>query len=275
MLPPCYGDVWGSAGTDPRARLAILPTQYRWLQQWAVGDFVPDGTPAPRPWEELSAAEQVRLLDRGVLDETLGGPFHPGAEFTWPMRNKMLYEAPFRIKRRVAAEPDYGDKPLDAAVALAVGGPLDGANAGDVTRWMAVPWQADSASCLSAYAPWVDDYLPTFWPARVPNDVLSEEQYAVVMDREKPLAEREQALAFDQRLKWLRGIRYPLKPAPGMAYQDQPSMNKFIRDWEMVGIVEARPGPGGALPDELWVETGRRLVDDQPPEVQTVPIQDT
>ena len=55
------------------------------------------------------------------------------------------------------------------AVALSADGPLAGSGPGDVTRWMAVPWQADTASCRSGYqygpTP-VDPYLPTFWAAR-------------------------------------------------------------------------------------------------------------
>ena len=42
---------------------------------------------------------------------------------------------------------------------------------------MAVPWQTDTASCRSGYylgyGPRYDPYVPTFWPARVPNQVLT------------------------------------------------------------------------------------------------------
>lgn len=256
LLPPCYGE--GPSSPSASSCMAVLPIQYGWLQQWAAGDFVDDAAPAPRPWEALSAAEQVRLIDRGVLDETLGGPFHPGAELPWAMRRVTLYELPFRIKRRTAAEGTYPD-PLPPSVALAEDGPLDGSSAGDITRWMAVPWQADSATCGSAYVAdgydtGADDYLPTFWPARVPNDVLSAEQYAVLMDAGKSVTQREDALSFDQRRKWLRGM------------DAETAMNRFVEDWAALGIVEARPGPGGVLPDEVWVETGRSLVADPPPD---------
>ncbi|RKH20640.1 hypothetical protein D7X74_03410 [Corallococcus sp. CA047B] len=266
-LPAYYGDAMTIDVTKagPRAWMAILPTQYRWLEQWADGDFVADGKPAaPPPWESLSAAEQVRLIDRAVLDEVLGGPFHPGAEFTWPMRNPLLYAEPFRIKRRAAPEPDYGPQ-LISSIALMRGGPLDGSTAGDITRWMATPWQTDTSSCLSAYVPYVDDYLPTFWPARVPNDVLSEQQYEKLMDPKTPVNEKEREFGFEKRVKWLRGIRYPMKPTfPPQIYPSKEAINKFIREWAQVGIVEALPGPGGAFPGEVWVETGRQIEHDQP-----------
>lgn len=266
-LPGYYGDgmTVDVTSTDPRQWMAVLTTQRRWLTQWAAGDFDADGVPPPpRPWASLTAAEQVRGIDRAVLDEVLGGPFHPGAEFTWPMRNRILYSSPFRIKRRAAPAPSWGTQ-LVSSAALAVGGPLDGSVAGDVTRWMAVPWQADTSSCLSGYIPYVDDYLPTFWPARVPNDVMSSEQYAVLMDPRAPIGDREGVLGFHRRVKWLRGIRYPMKPTvPPKIFPSGPAINKFLRDWWKVGIIERKPGPGGDLPGELWVETGRQLVDDLP-----------
>jgi hypothetical protein len=38
---------------------------------------------------------------------------------------------------------------------------------------MAVPWQTDTASCRSGYDLSYDPYVPAFWPARVPNEVLT------------------------------------------------------------------------------------------------------
>ena len=266
-LPAYYGDgmTTNTSSEDPRQWQAILPTQYRWLAQWANGDFIADGPPPPVPaWDTLSAAAQVAGIDRAVLDEVLGGPFHPGAEFTWPMRQKLMYAAPFRIKRRTGPAPTFGTQ-LVSSVALAVGGPLDGSGPGDVTRWMAVPWQADTSSCLSGYITYVDDYLPTFWPARVPNDVVSSEQYAIVMDPTVPLAEKQHELGFHRRVKWLRGIRYPLVPqTPPKIWPSPPAINKFVHEWWQVGIIEQKPGPGGTLPAQLWVETGRQIEADQP-----------
>jgi hypothetical protein len=84
------------------------------------------------------------------------------------------------------------------------GGILDGANAGDITRWMAMPWQADTSSCLSGYNIALGQYLPTFWPARVPNDVLTEADYQRVMDNTLSDDERVAAFGPAQRAKWPR-----------------------------------------------------------------------
>jgi hypothetical protein len=276
-LPAYYGDgmTTSTSSTDPRQWMAVVPTQYRWLAQWAAGDFEADGPPTPPPaWGSLTAAEQVAGIDRAVLDEVLGGPFHPGAEFTWPMRHWILYASPFRIKRRAGQAPSLGTQ-LVGSVAVGAGGPLDGSAAGDLTRWMAVPWQADTSSCLSGYITYVDDYLPTFWPARVPNDVLSSEQYAVIMDPALPIGQKEHELGFHRRVKWLRGIRYPMKPeTPPKIWPSPPAINKFLAEWWKVGIIEHKAGPGGLLPSELWVETGRQIATDQPMGTRLVRLTD-
>ncbi|HAB16335.1 MAG TPA: hypothetical protein DCE44_07780 [Verrucomicrobiales bacterium] len=274
--PPYYGDAvtLNTSTTDPREWMAILGTQYRWLEQWVEGNFVADGVAPAVTWDELSPAEQVRQIDRAVLDEALGGPFHPGAEFTWPMRHESMYRAPFRLKRRTGKVPDWGAQ-LTSSIALAAKGPLDGCFPGDVTRWMAVPWQADTSSCLSAYLPYVDDYLPTFWPARVPNDVLTEDQYRVLMDSRPSTGDKQTAFAFAQRRKWLRGIRYAELPTyPPKIYPSGPAINKFIGEWDKMGIIEARRGPGGDFPAEVWVETGRRPLTQHPTEVALIKITD-
>jgi L-Lysine epsilon oxidase N-terminal/L-lysine epsilon oxidase C-terminal domain len=264
-IPPYYGDAitLNTSSTDPREWMAVLQTQYEWLGQWAKGEFVADGPTDHRPWDELDAAAQVRVIDRGVLDEVLGGPFHPGAEFTWPMRNPLMYSGPFRVKRRSGPAADTGAQ-LVSSTALAAGGPLDGALPGDVSRWMAVPWQTDTSSCLSGYIPYVDDYLPTFWPARVPNDVLTEAKYQSLLNPETPADKKETSFAYDEREKWLRGITYEKGVAfPPQTYNYKVSINKFVHDWWRVGIIVEKPGPGGPLhfPRTMWVETGRSLHD--------------
>jgi hypothetical protein len=256
--PPVYGDAMAlnPTGREPRQSLSVLPVQYAWLARWARGDFVGGWTPRPTDWTALSPTEQALGLDEAALENTIGGPFHPGAEFTWPMREAILYAEPFRIKRRKRPVPDWGEQ-VTSSLALRQGGILDGANAGDITRWMAMPWQADTSSCLSGYNISFGQYLPTFWPARVPNDVLTEEDYQRVMD--STLSDDERVAAFEpaQRAKWLRGIVYTNAHDP-LARTD--GRLAFINDgWWQVGIVSIRPGPAGSplFPRDLWVETHR------------------
>lgn len=281
-LPGYYGDAMSldTTSADPREWMAITATQYGSLDKWAAGDFVDDFDfdafcrssgrtslygeyPLPPPnFDDLTAAQQIAGIDRAVLDETLGGPFHPGCEFTWPMRHRMMYSEtdPLRIKRR-SVEPDHGDL-LTQVSALAKDGPLDGSLPGSITRWMAIPWQTDTSSCLSSYLPYVDDYLPTFWPARVPNDVMTQAQYDELTGDGDSDLDKQKLVSYLERPKWLRGIRYP----KGIAFPQQVNskligVNRFIEKWPDVGIVvEQRPPYSGY---RFWAETGRSLEHDE------------
>ena len=97
---------------------------------------------------------------------------------------------------------------------------------------MALPWQTDTASCRSGYLKSYDPYLPTFWPARVPNQVLTLDSYEIVIDEQRPLGER--LAAFANRAAWTR-------PLGAKSYTDQ--INNMIKDYGKMGVVEVREGP--------------------------------
>ncbi len=249
--PWLYGDGMSIPPRTPNQHMALSPTQYRMFQYWADGDFDADWNPAdtatPRDLAVVPLAEQPAALDRAALDFCLADAFHPGCEVTWPIRHPSMYMAPFRIRHRPAGEPEpsYGTV-LTPQTALSVNGPLYAQGPGDITRWMAVPWQTDTASCRSGYelalSPRNDPYLPTFWPARVPNHVLTEADYQTVVDTGRPLPERN--AAFDRRAVWLRGLRG----------QNAEQINQMIDDWYQLGIVEVRDGVAG-FPDRIQVES--------------------
>jgi len=260
--PALYGDAitLDFNSTDPREWYAITPLQYEYLRKWAAGHFTVGEAPEIRYWEKLSPQEQADGLTEAALEETLGGPFHPGCEFTWPMRHAMMYHAPFRIKPRASEKEDYGPT-LTFDIALAPGGPLDGCTPGDITKWMAVPWQTDTSSCLSAYKAYAGEYLPTFWPARVPNDILTEDNYGIIMNGRASEEQKFTAFSPGKRLKWLRGIAYN-DENPALKNPDSREIiTKFTEGgWSKVGIVLQKEGPGTPqFPDKIWVETGRSL----------------
>ncbi len=240
-LPWLYGDAIAlhPPKTD-NVNSSLSPTQLRALAQWAKGKFLGDYDPAAEPPRSLGAvplADQPAMLDRAALAFCLADAFHPGCEITWPMRHASLYSAPYRILGADpnATQPDYGAA-LTPAVALAPNGPLTAQWPGGLTRWMAVPWQTDTASCLSGYVPEYDPYLPTFWPARVPNHVLDEPEYRVVVDASQP---REVRLAaFQIRRSW-PGV------LPGANHETQVAA--MVALYPYMGIAEERPGvPGDA-----------------------------
>jgi hypothetical protein len=97
---------------------------------------------------------------------------------------------------------------------------------------MALPWQTDSASCRSGYLKTYDPYLPTFWPARVPNQIMSRENYEIVMDESRPLGER--LAAFANRAAWINTLG-------SVSYTEQ--INNMIKHFGEMGVVEVREGP--------------------------------
>jgi hypothetical protein len=235
MWPWLYGDAYGSSTeSSPRNVLELPAVQQVMLQRWADGDFLADWSPADRPphtIEDVPLVEQPAMLDKAALHFCLADAFHPGCELTWPVRHTSIFEAPFRFRLRppAVAEQDYGET-LTSAIALAPGGPLYDQGPGTLTRWMAIPWQGDTAFCRSGYPPSFDPYVPTFWPARVPNQVLTEEDYARVIDTALP---REVRLAaFNRRAFWTRGLTGGVVDA----------MMEMVAHFSRMGIVEARKG---------------------------------
>jgi hypothetical protein len=244
-----YGDAMNIPPAEtPRQNVALTDTQLKFLQQWSAGDFVSDYVPGldpPRTLDDVPVPDQADMLDRASLEFCLADAFHPGCEMTWPMRSSMMYMAPFRIKHAKPdwIEPQYGPS-MTQDVTTLPDGPLAAQVPGGVTRWMAVPWQTDTASCRSGYLKTYDPYLPSFWAARVPNQVLTQDDYEIVMDGKRPLGER--LAAFANRAAWTRLLG-------SKSYTDQ--INNMIEHYGDMGVVEQRGGPGGKdFPAVMQVE---------------------
>jgi hypothetical protein len=161
--------------------------------------------------------------------------------------------APFRIRHRRDDERNYpiGDV-LTPAKALAFDGPLYGQRAGWLTRWMALPWHTDTASCRSQadYDPSYDPYVPTFWPARVPNQVVTEEAYRTIVDPSKPRAER--LAAFKGRADW---VTQTLDDSDYLV-----QIAEMLDRFGDMGLVQWRAGVAGdaELPPVIYVSDGRK-----------------
>jgi hypothetical protein len=247
--PWVYGDAMNiPPAQTPRQHATLTDTQLSLLQQWSAGDFDADYDPQREPPRSIGAvplAEQPALLDRASLEFCLADAFHPGCEMTWPMRNAGLYMTPFRLAHAAPGwiEPEYGAVLGPETLDLPNGPLLGGQLPGGITRWMAVPWQTDTASCRSGYLRSYDPNVPTFWPARVPNQVLTKTDYDIVMEEERSMAER--LAAFARRASWLR-------PLGGGSYTDQ--INTMISHFDRMGVVEVRDGPKtGPFPAEIEV----------------------
>jgi hypothetical protein len=247
--PWLYGDAMNVPPAEtPRQNAALSDTQLAMLAQWAAGDFEADYDPARKPpagIDDVPLVAQGETLTRAALEFCLADAFHPGCEMTWPVRTATMFMAPYRFAHAPEGwiAPGLGEILTSDTVTIP-NGPLYGQQPGDITRWMAVPWQTDTASCRSGYVKAYDPYVPSFWPARVPNQVLTKENYAIVMDRKKPLEERK--AAFANRAQWIA-------PLGNTSYTDQ--INNMIRDFGKLGVVEVLKGPGDAeFPKQFEVE---------------------
>jgi L-Lysine epsilon oxidase N-terminal/L-lysine epsilon oxidase C-terminal domain len=253
LWPWMYGDNMNVPATTANGYFTVTNTIYNYLTQWANGDFIADWDPAKTApaFDDLSPEAQADMLTKSALWYCLGGPFHPGCEMTWPMRIVGMYNGPFRIRRRSDnnPEPDYGPAllPSDFQNGNYFTTPLGTMwnGPGDLSRWMAVPWQTDTASCRSGYEPTYDPVIPTFWAAHVPNQVLREQDYEIVMNTKLPRSQRLEA--FNKRASWYRIL--------GKNYLD--SIQNMVDRYGDLGVVEARPGIKNDpdFPAEMWVET--------------------
>lgn len=254
LWPWEYGDAFGSFSEDsPRNNLALPDFQAALLRQWVRGQFVDDRAMAraiPADVDALPLAERPEMLDRAAMSYCIADAFHPGCEMTWPMRHATLYSAPFRIRRRPEGQKErfYGAK-LNQQIALGMDGPLAAQGPGTITRYMALPWQGDTATCRSGYDPNYDPYLSTFWPARVPNQVLDEADFEIAMDEKRPRAER--LAAFHRRVDWEFSVLGPLN-YPEVA-------ESMIENFDRLGIVEKRAGPADDpdIPPVVYVSQAR------------------
>jgi hypothetical protein len=259
LLPPFYGDGFGEYNDIAIDELALTQTQYERLECWAKGDFQTGRPPRSKGLEELSPEEQVRALDRAPLEDCLGGPFHPGIELTWPMRVPSMWRPPadaagllFRLNILSPEETprdDFGPV-LTPDACLGLDGPLTASGPGTLTRWLGIPWQTDEASCLAGYDFSTYLPLPSFWAARVPNDVLSQQAFEQATER---------GLSYVQRLKNLAHRQFWLRDLQGSGYQAR--INNMVKEWSLLGIVAEHPAPKGkaeaGFPGRYWVETDR------------------
>jgi hypothetical protein len=150
MMPYLAGDDCLSPADQSTSKyLRLTDTQYFFLQQWADGHFDQAARSEPHPGHRLT---------RAVLENCVGGAFSPGIEVTWISRDPAIYESPFRIRVRRAI-PDPLSLGFD---------PEAGMEPGDVSRYMALPWQADFNECSSQP---IDGRILWWWPVQRPEFV--------------------------------------------------------------------------------------------------------
>src|SRR5882724_1791295 len=185
--------------TVPSKFLRLTDTQLFILKQWADGKFINEKAEdivVANPEQSTSTGTD---LDRGVLSNLLGGAFCPGGEAAWIMRNPAIYAGAYRIKHSpyfsIRSLNAWQTQPLslpDSDLSPTDPGSMQiGLEPGDLTKYSAVPWQADFNECSTqnvdiTYEQWnvidpqrVGDpaqditQMTFWWPSHRPVEVFS------------------------------------------------------------------------------------------------------
>jgi hypothetical protein len=257
LMPLLNGDN-PLSNTLPSKFLRLTDTQYFLLRQWAHGHFYNEkreGWASPDPWNPYASWENRtgRDLDRGVLTNLAGGAFCPGCEVGWVMRNPSVYYAPYRFKadpafyqfQETAAQSNTSTGPSEGEFTSYIAKPLGlkndfdiGLQPGDVTKYMALPWQADFNECSTnvtnvTYLDWNLLYPESdgdtqmqavektweslWWPAHRPMEVF-QAQGALTPD------------ANYEWVVWARGVP-----------QTKEGDFKMVSEWWRLGFVRKNP----------------------------------
>ncbi len=161
----------------------LTDTQYYCLKQWADGKFNKDSPGVTIPG--------IHPLDKASVGNCVGEPMCPGIEVTWSVRNPVIYSAPYQILSAFDEQHYYenGLNPYRDECQPYVD-PLasKGCEPGDLTKRMAIPWQADFYDCSVQMINFVDPnvvkdnlsgiptpptYYAYWWPPQAPWNVIS------------------------------------------------------------------------------------------------------
>jgi hypothetical protein len=140
------------------AFLSVTRVQYALLKAWANNNFESDwdlgGDLKYIPTPDSSPITPQGLTT-AALENCVGGPFFPGIEVSWLIRETELYASAFRFK--------------ESGVTL---GPLT-LGPGFFSQQMALPWQADFYDChKEEHTPKGSDTLVyMWWTAQRPDDI--------------------------------------------------------------------------------------------------------
>jgi hypothetical protein len=180
-MPPLAGDEGDPVAGVPSKWLSVTYLQYERLQRWSNGDFKKERESVANNDNQLF--QVLYDLVKTPLVRSAGGAFYPGIEMTVIAREPSLYIEAFR---------------LDSAKL----------NAGDITKYMALPWQADFYECRDHW-----------WPGQRPDDVITTQEFHKLVKTFKD-DEHQHGLedVLFNRIRWDRGIGPRSRPSNDYLY---------------------------------------------------------
>lgn len=258
--------------TLPSKFLRLTELQYYLLRQWARGLFVNEqveGWSSPDPWNPYAGwtNRTGHDLDRGVLSNGLGGAFCPGGEVGWIIRNPAIYQEPYRIR----ADPEFSSFRLTAAQANSKSGSVaddeyesytttelsqdndfrTGLQPGDLTKYAALPWQADFNQCSTQDI----DITYDAW-----NEIDPGSSHDTWMEREQKVWQTlwwpaHRPLQSFEITGWKNGeANYAWLPWSRGVPQTSAGDLKMVTEWWRLGFVRKNPWgtpDGDVLPSEV------------------------
>lgn len=195
-LPETIGD---ENGADRWASLTQL--QHDRLKKWSEGKFVTgEKVKVYKSFDDIPLAEQPHALTFAALEWSVGAPLYPGIECFWVAEFGEMYDLgqPFSYR--------FGEK----------------AQPGNLTRGLALPWQADFYMCNTHW-----------WPAVRPDDVVTEEYFTQVQQSFQHELHNI-PLNLTNRRRWDDGLdRRP------ELNDDRYGNSEMVRKWFKLGFVSS------------------------------------
>jgi hypothetical protein len=218
-MPRGLGDLYTDLdnGTPkPQSFLTLTRIQFALLREWAAANFNNDW-PGSEPLLTATPNPTPDDLDRASVENSVGGPFYPGIDVSWLVRQKDLFAEPLRLK--VAREPE-----ADKASAPLTIGALE-FRPGYFSQQMALPWQADFYDCHKEEFndPDGNQYHFMWWTAHRPDDVFPS--------------------GSDQRARWVREFdKHAKDPDDPDNLDNLERFSQMQSNWHKLKFVSAKNG---------------------------------
>jgi len=221
-MPILSGDTGSLIEGNGSTWATVSPGLYEKLKVWSIGECTYDTSYIGKwdkyhQFEDIPPEEQPQALQLAALEWGIGASTVPGIEMTYIFLYKETFRSAYRISSNFSA--------------------------GDVTRLMAIPWQADMNTCDT-----------TWWPWARPIEIVTENYLNKVL-QDNP--EKDIYTFLPIREKWTRGLPdNPPRPIPPGT--PRPGDEAMVENWDKLGLVVPYQTKEGSV---VYYEKERLLPD--------------